>query len=477
MEGSPNILSQLVYFLWVPFCLWGMKRWPPARATAILFIGGTLVLPEIVTFVIPGIPAFDKMSLISLWVFIGALVFHRDRFSATSFPRAFKWCIGLLLVGAVFTVFSNTDALNYGSSYIPAHRPWDIVHLVIKRTLTIILPFALGVTMFRTSSDLRALLQTLVAAALVYSVLQVGEMVVSPQFHRWLYGFHQHSFAQTFRGGGYRPMVFMSHGLALAMFTLLATIAAAALHKAGLKVFNTPAKWAAVWLGLVLALSRSVAAFLYGLVAVPLVLFLSPKKQATVALVFASLLMAYPIVRSLGLVPVEEINALVLEQYGVEKVGSLTVRFENEAEMLNKAVERLWFGWGSFCRACHFDPWTGDLISIRDGAWIGALGDGGLVGFLGQFGLLVFPVFALFRRLQRVPREPDRRLLAALSLMVAVSAFDLIPNGNFNTLALLYAGALSGTLTGTLQEAVLARRRRKAERARQAQLGQEAMAT
>lgn len=476
VEGSPNILSQLIYFLWVPFCLWGMKRWPPARAVAILFIGATLILPELLTFgLIPGIPDFEKKSLISLWIFVGILLFHRNRFSAASFPRAAKWCIGLLLVGAVFTVLTNTDPITSGSSYVPGHRPWDIVHLTISRTLLIIAPFAIGFIMFRTSADLRTLLRTLVAAALLYSVLQLAEMVVSPQLNRWVYGFHQHSFLQTFRGGGYRPMVFMSHGLALAVFTVLATIAAAALAKTGrTRVLNIEAKWAAAYLGVVLLLSRSVAALFYGLVLVPLVWFASPKRQATVALVLASLLMAYPAARSLGLIPVDDINAIVLEQFGVDKVGSLTVRFENEAEMLNKAEERIWFGWGWFCRACYFDPWSGDLLSVRDGAWISALGDTGIVGFLGRFGLLLFPVFAVFRRVTRVPRESDRRLLAALALMVGVSTFDLIPNSTFNTLSFFYAGALSGTLTGILQEAVLARRQRIAERRRAAQEAREA---
>ncbi|MEM7135848.1 MAG: hypothetical protein AAF500_04670 [Myxococcota bacterium] len=477
MEGAPNILSRLVFFLWVPFCLWGMKRWPPARATAAMSLVGVLILPELVTFSVPGIPDFYKPTIIVLWVFLGAVFFHRERLSSVSFPWQLKWCIGFLLVGAVFTVLLNTDPLNYGSSYVPAHRPYDIVHLLIKRILMIILPFVLGLSMFRSGAELRVLLQTFVAAALLYSILQIAEMVLSPQLNRWVYGFHQHSFAQTMRGGGFRPMVFMSHGLALAMFTTLATIAAAALHKVGAKVIDVPAKWAAGYLGAILATSRSVAALLYAFVAVPLVLFVSPRRQVFVALAIGSLLLTYPAARSLGLIPVDDINAFVLDQYGVEKVGSLTVRFENEAEMLDKALERLWFGWGWFCRACFYDPWSGALISIRDGAWIATLGNTGIIGFIGHFGLLVFPVWVLWRRISRVPKVANRRLLAALALMVGLSCFDLIPNGNFNTISLLLAGALYGSLDGLLREAALARRRRRAERARAAQEARGALAT
>lgn len=469
MEGEPNILSTLVFFLWVPFCLWGMRRWPPAKATAVLFFAGLLFLPEVVSFTVPGLPPFTKSSILILWIFVGILAFHRQRLRTTPLSWQSKWCIGLLLVGAVFTVLLNGDALTFGSSYLPGHVPYDAVHIIVRNLLTLILPFVVGLTMFRSGSELRLLLRVCVSAALIYSVLEVIEMVMSPQLHRWVYGFHQHDFYQTVRGGGYRPMVFMGHGLALAMFTSLATIAAAALYKTKSKLFRVSAGWVAAYLWLILALSRSVAALLYSLASVPAVLVLSPKKQVWVAAALAAMLFAYPAARAVGLIPIDEINAIVLEQFGVEKVGSLTVRFENEASMLERAVDRLWFGWGKYCRACLYDPWSGDLMSIRDGAWITTLGDAGIVGFIGQFGLLVFPIFALLRRLRFVPKQNDRRLLAATALMVGLSAFDLIPNGNFNQLGMVLSGALYGSFVGALEEAALVRRRRQAARIQAAQ--------
>ena len=141
--------------------------------------------------------------------------------------------------------------------------------------------------------------------------------------------------------------------------------------------------------------------------------------------------------------------------------------------MLERASERWWFGWGTFCRACLYDPWSGDLLSVRDGAWINVLGDKGIVGFIGYFGLLVFPVFLLLRRLGSVPKQTDRRLLSALALMVGWSAFDLIPNGDFNALSMVLSGALFGSLVGILQEAGLATRRRRRERMQAAQRARE----
>jgi hypothetical protein len=467
--GEPNILSYLVFFLWVPFCFWGMRRWPPAKATAILFFAGLLFLPERVSFKLPGVPKFDKPAIIILWIFVALLVFHRQRFRTAPFSWQFKWCAGLMLGGAVFTVLLNGDPISIGSSYIPGHQPYDAVHIVVRSTLVSILPFVVGVTMFRSGSELRVLLRVFVSAALVYSVLQIIEMVMSPQMHRWVYGFSQAAFMHTMRGGGYRPMVFMVNGLALALFTSLATIAAAALYKVGDRPFRVPTVWVAGYLWLILFASRSIAALLYSIVALPMVFFTSPKRQVWLATALAATLFVYPAARAQGLIPIDDINAIVLEQFGVDKVGSLTVRFENEAALLERAAERLWFGWGRYCRACLYDPWSGDLMSIRDGAWIGALGDFGLVGFLGRFGLLVFPIFVLFRRLGSAPTKNDRRLLAAMTLMLGWSAFDLIPNGNFNQLAMVLSGALYGSFIGILQEANVVRRRNQIERIQAAQ--------
>ena len=43
----------------------------------------------------------------------------------------------------------------------------------------------------------------------------VGIMLISPQLHFMTYGFYQHEFTQVVRMGGYRPMVFLQHGIAV----------------------------------------------------------------------------------------------------------------------------------------------------------------------------------------------------------------------------------------------------------------------
>ena len=277
MVPQGNLLSLFALFAWIPIALWIGRRWAPAKAAALLFLVPVMLLPELVSFKPPGIPDFDKERVAIFWMLVAVVLFHRERLRALRLNKWIKLAIALLLLGSVITVFLNQEPISDYAVYLLGHRPYDAVHMVIINLLDFVLPFILAVAMFQSSRDLRVFLRVLVGAALLYSLLQLVELALSPQLHRWIYGFHQHGFVQTLRGGGYRPMVFMHHGLALAMLTMSSVVAAAGLYKAGLRPFRVGSGWVLAYLWLILVLSKSVAALLYSLVAVPLVLFISPK--------------------------------------------------------------------------------------------------------------------------------------------------------------------------------------------------------
>lgn len=459
MYSQGNIFSILVFFLWIPIALWGARRGPPARAAALLLLLPVLFLPERVSFNLPGLPEFEKERIAIFWLFVGVLLFHRDRLRSVRLSNWIKLAMVALLGGHVITVLLNFDPLSYGGRYILPHKPYDAVNTLISNALDYILPFVLGAAMFNSAKDLRVFFRVLVGTALVYSLFQLIEIRLSPQLHRWVYGFFQDDFAQTIRGGGFRPTVFMQHGLAVAMFTVAGVLGAAALCKTKIKVFRIGGGWALGYLWLVLFLSKSVAAFLYTLVAMPLVLLARPKTQFRVAAILALIVLLYPDVRAAGLVPVNDINDWANSHYGEDRAGSIMTRFLSEEMLLERAAERPFFGWGTYGRAMVYDPEHGGRpLAIRDGDWIITWGDFGRVGFLGKYLLLLLPVFLTMRQLKRVRRESDGRLLAALAAIVVFSVFDLLPNGNYNYLVFVFSGVLMGCSEGILREQ--ARRRR-----------------
>ena len=144
-----NLLSILAFFIWVPIALYGMRRWSPAKATAVLLFGGLLLLPEVVFFKPPGLPDFAKLEIVPIWILIGAAIFHRERLTSAPTSWWFRVCVALLVFGSIFTVFLNTDAYRVGSRFVPGHVPYDAVHLILDALLDVVLPFYLGAAMFR----------------------------------------------------------------------------------------------------------------------------------------------------------------------------------------------------------------------------------------------------------------------------------------------------------------------------------------
>ena len=92
-----------------------------------------------------------------------------------------------------------------------------------------------GAAFMRHPEDLEDLLVFLAGAGLLYSLFALVELRLSPRIHAWVYGYQQtEDFAQAIRFGGYRPMVFMQHGLELGLWMSAACLAGYWLWRAGL---------------------------------------------------------------------------------------------------------------------------------------------------------------------------------------------------------------------------------------------------
>jgi O-antigen ligase len=266
---------------------------------------------------------------------------------------------------------------------------------------------------------------------------------MSPNLHHSVYGYaYFPDFTQTRRWGGYRPTVFLIHGLAVGLFALAVALLAAAEGRTTKRRLGLPTRWSTLYLVVVLVLCKSTGAIIMGLVTLPFVALTSPRRQIRVAVLLAAVCITYFGVKLAGVFPDQAITEFMSSHLDADRAGSLQFRFDSDKALIDHARERLWFGWGEFGRNRVYDDTGRDMV-VTDGHWIIVLCSGGLLRLACTFGLLLYPVIRAARVLKRVREPADRFLLAGLAVVLACYVFDLLPNGMGHPFPLFLAGALA----------------------------------
>jgi hypothetical protein len=169
---------------------------------------------------------------------------------------------------------------------------------------------------------------------------------------------------------------------------------------------------------------------------------MKPIVQVRVAVFLVSIAMLYPVLRMADYFPDKQLVEFAAT-FNQERADSLKFRFDQEQELLAHASERFVFGWGRYGRNRVYEE-SGEDSSITDGLWILTLGQFGIAGFLAQFGLLTFPVFRAGAALKRIGSMREKIFLAALTLIVAITVVEQLPNASLTPWSWLLVGALLG---------------------------------
>lgn len=438
-NSGPNALAYAALLVWPAVMAVLFRTLGPVRGLLAGLLGGYLLLPPSPAgFELPIMPTLAKESITSLAALTLSLVLFRP------FPGLIPqgWAARLLLAafvfGPVLTVLGNTDPIVWGVFVLPGLSLSEVASITINQVL-MVAPLLLARAFIVKESDLRDVLWAVLWGALAYSLPMLLEVRLSPQINIWVYGFFQHSFEQMMRGEGFRPIVFLYHGLWAAFLAATGLFAASALLRDGEGRRTVAMAVAVVWLLALLVLCKSLGSLLYGIVIGPVILFTPARLQVRLAAILALLTLLYPILRGADLVPVERILALA-ESVDPARAQSLGFRLGNEEVLLDHAEQRQLLGWGTWGRNLTYDVQSGEPLTVSDGRWIIVLGMFGWIGYLAEFGLLALPVFLLWWR--ALPAASH--CVAALSLMLAVNMVDLLPNATLTPITWLFAGALLG---------------------------------
>jgi hypothetical protein len=405
-------------------------------------LGAQLLLPVSAALKIPGVPQFDKITIGNLAALIGCIIFAKRKLGFFSRFGLVEVLMLLFIVGPFVTSELNNDLIVLRSGAIPSLGHYDGLSASVIQCLLLI-PFILGRSLFRNEETNKQILVVLTTAGLFYAIPLLFEIRISPQLHGWVYGYFPGEWYQEVRSGGFRPVVFMGHGLTASFFTMTTVIAAVAIWRTQPRFGAVPTGVIVSYLAAVLFLCKSFGATLYTLFLAPLVRFASPRVQTRVAVLLVLFGLTYPLSRTLDLVPttlMTDVAALV----SVERSLSLKTRFDQEQQLLDRALQRPFFGWGRWGRARIYNEHLDKDVSITDGRWIITMGQYGILGFIAEFGLLAISVIRARSAMGKIDSAHGQLFLAALSLIVAINIVDLLPNSTLLPWTFLIAGALLG---------------------------------
>jgi hypothetical protein len=439
---TANWLATLALLFWPVVALWLYNTQPINRATLWTILGAALLLPMGVFIKLaPGIPQFDKISIPNLAALMGCILYSRRPMRFWNGFGLAEVLLLMSLIGPFITSELNGDLVYSGRLTLPSVGHYDALSAVVAEFL-FLLPFFLGRQVLRNATDNAEIFHVLVIAGLIYSLPMLFELRMSPQLNYWVYGYYASDFGQQVRDGGFRPTVFLGHGLAVAFFTMMTAVAAATLWRVQGRILRLPGAGITAYLSAILILCKTLSALIYGAALVPLVRWAKPRLQIRIALVLVAIALSYPLLRSADLVPTTTMIDMA-RSISVDRADSLKTRIVQEQQLLDRASERLLFGWGRFGRSRVRDN-NGKDISITDGRWVITLGQFGLFGFLAEFGLLSLPIFRAASALKFADSMGDGVLLAALTLMLAINIVDLLLNSELTPWTWLLAGSLLG---------------------------------
>lgn len=425
-------LVSLTMFGWIPVVLFLFSRYPARRAVIIAFVGAWCFLPNASFKFVSGIPEYTKMSATCLGVLLGMVIFDSERLSRLEFASA----------DAPMLLWLASPFLSSLSNGLGAY---DGVSAVFRQFVTWGLPYFIGRLYLTDLAAMTDLAMGFFLGGLAYVPLCLLEIRISPQLHRMLYGFYAHpDFAQNIRMGGYRPMVFMEHGLMVGMWMAGATLVGCwCLASGQLKqLFGGRALPMVGIVCVTTVLVKSMGALGLALLGLGMLYATKWAKSKVFVMVLVLLPLAYIATRSTGVFSGSSVvDAIAAVQ--PDRAASLQFRLDNENILLEKARERILLGWGGWGRARVYND-LGEDISVTDGLWIIVFGNHGLFGLLALSGVMLLPPALLLRRYPPARwSDPDVAPSAALAVLLTLYMTDCLLNAMVNPMFVLVAGGMT----------------------------------
>ncbi len=433
MSSPGNFVVPVAFLSWPFIVIFLYQKLDKRLVPVVAYVAGWMFLPcaEYDIFMLKN----TKSTVIGYSLLLSAFVFDREKLFSYRFNKVdlpiLLWCTAPL-----FSSIANGLGVYDGlSSTLYTSIKWGI-------------PYFFGRIYFTDTDVLKTLAIMIVIGGIIYIPLSWFELIMSPQLHRLTYGFHQHSFLQSLReDGGYRPMVFMDHGLMTAMWMMLSSLLGTWLYltkNIPKKIFFIPS-WAVLGLLIVTFLMyQSMGSIFYFLTSVVILLMAAKLKKNFLIILLLIMPYTYILTRTTGYWDGTNLTDYIARNISPARAQSLQFRFDNETILIDKAFEGSFFGWGGYGRARVFSE-SGKDLSTTDGLWVIALGNQGVYGLTWLLIAVQLPAILFLRKVKLKDWEsPHFAAPAAMAVFIAFTAVDNLLNAMVNPIYLVFAGGLHG---------------------------------
>lgn len=431
-----NLFGTIALFAWLPISVISFFRLKAHHAVLFTVIGGWLFLP-MGGYNLPGLPEYSKSTSIVLGMIIGGLLSGQRKanpfnFKAYDLPMLF-FCLSpipsalsnhLGLYEGLSGAFLNF--INFGGVYFAGRR------------------------YFTNLAQLEELAMGMLISGLIYVPLCLYEIRMSPQLSYTLYGLFPHQFAQHVRSGGFRPIVFLQHGLMVSLWMAATTSAGLWLWRLKKvdRILGLPMLWWFIILTITTILCKSVNGIFALLLGTGSYLVF---KTGKAYLPFRFLIIgtfSYLLLRSIDLPPIDSILDLVRHFVDSERLDSLQIRLYQEHMFNINALKKPIFGWSNIAHAWPVDISTGyGAVDMIDAIWLIIFCKYGYFGLLSLYSTFLYGPWVAFnhctKKMKRMQEWPYATPML-LGVIVVMFTIDTLVNGMLNLIYLLVIGALCG---------------------------------
>lgn len=430
-----SLIGKLALYLTVPLIVTLFMILPPRRAMFAAVIVGYLLLP-VGDIRVVGLPDVNKITLIGAGLFAGVLLFDTNRFT----KYRFHWIDVLMVAWLIAPFFSSisNEIGKFGGAYDGASETF-------ANFLLWGMPYFFGRLYITRMEHMRELGIAILLGGLLYVPLCLYEMRMSPVLHLNVYGFVPGNFNQAIREGGYRPIVFLKHGLATGMWMTAASLAAIWLYRTRSvrTLFNVPMLLIIPVMLATTVMCRSTFSLMLLMAGVG-VLFAGNYLRTSLPLI-AMVLAVYVY---LGVRATDTWDGKGLVQFAETYISenraeSLDFRFDAEGPLARHALEQPWFGWGGWNRHRDLGEDFEDF-KITDSLWIIAFGKNGFYGLIALTLTITVPSLIWIRHFKPGTwATPDIGPGALVAVILVLHMMDNLMNSMENPVFIVGLGAIT----------------------------------